>query len=90
MLHIHAPSILLKDLGKQHFYTKAPVYFGIDSYGVLKQEFLRIFNFLLLYLGIFQPSPLPPLLKRRHFHMYYVNGEKKHSILGIPILAKVF
>uniref|UniRef100_A0A8C6BJD4 Uncharacterized protein n=1 Tax=Monodon monoceros TaxID=40151 RepID=A0A8C6BJD4_MONMO len=29
------------------------------------------------------------MLKRRHFQMYYVNGEKKHSIVGTPILANV-
>ena len=41
MLHFHSWSVLLKGLGRQHFYTKTPMYFGIHSYEVLKQKILR-------------------------------------------------
>uniref|UniRef100_A0A671FYD4 Uncharacterized protein n=1 Tax=Rhinolophus ferrumequinum TaxID=59479 RepID=A0A671FYD4_RHIFE len=30
------------------------------------------------------------MLKTQHFHTYYINGEKKHSTVRIPILANRF
>lgn len=36
-------------------------------------------------MGILQTAPLVPLLKR-----HYVNRWKNHSIVGTPILAKLF
>ncbi|KAJ1075797.1 hypothetical protein K5549_020931 [Capra hircus] len=30
------------------------------------------------------------MLRRRHFQMYYVNGEKKHNIVKTAVLANIF
>lgn len=82
--------ISLKTWGKQYFHTRTPMYFGITAHEVLKQKILRQETYCCLIWEFFRPLLFLLCWRRGTFHMYYVNGEKKHSTAGTPILATRF
>lgn len=85
---MHSISVTQR-FGEIRLYTKTPTYFGINSYTVLKQEFLRL-DVPASMFGSSLDYSSSPLLRRRHFQIYYVNGEKKHNIVKTAVLANIF
>ena len=75
VLHFHSRSILLKDLGRQHFHTKTAMYFGINSYDVLKQKILRQEAFYFL-LWVFRLLLFLPCWKGGTFRCIMLMGRK--------------
>lgn len=84
------PCLFHSKLGGNNFHTRTPMYFGINAHEVLKQKILRQATYCCLIWEFFRPLFFLLWWRQGTFHMYYVNGEKKHSTAGTPILATRF